>query len=475
MRFPNSLRVRWAIGFVVGLFIVVAVSHYFRSTVNLPTLKPLPQDPFIQVYFNQNQAAVYTDPYRHLTRYGDNLEQVIIDAIDSAQSSIEIAVQEFTLPGIAQALAQRHAQGVEVKVVLEHHYSKPIALRSGGPGSNLDAYDRVKAQDLYDFIDQNQDGVLSSEELATRDALTILDQAHIDRLDDTADGSQGSGLMHHKFMVIDGQRVITGSANWTMSCIHGDFLYPDSRGNANNLVVINSSSLARIFQTEFYYLWGDGPGDLPDSRFGLDKPYRPPVQVSLPGSVVAVQFSPTSPNQPWSQSVNGLIARTISGAQKSLNLALFVFSDQALSNQLWQVANAGVTIKTLIDPSFAYRSYSEALDMLGLLLPDYRCQLEADNQLWPRPLETVGIPTLAKTDKLHHKFAVMDREIVITGSQNWSQAANHNNDENLLVVRSFRVAAHYQREFERLYGQAHLGLTPELQSAIARQRTLCQH
>jgi phosphatidylserine/phosphatidylglycerophosphate/cardiolipin synthase-like enzyme len=348
LSFLNSSRIRWVIviGFILGLLIVVAVDNYFRSSLSLPTLNPLPQDPLIQVYFNQNQASVYTDPYRHLTRYGDNLEQVIIDTIESAQNSIEVAVQEFNLPGIAQALARRQERGVAVRVVLENRYSQSIALGSRGQSGNGDDYERAKIEDLYSFIDQNQDGQLSVQELATRDALTILDQAHINRLDDRADGSQGSGLMHHKFMVVDGERLITSSANWTMSCIHGDFLKPDSRGNANNLVVIHSPALAQVFQSEFNYLWGDGPAGLADSRFGLNKPYRPPLMVPLPGSAVTVQFSPTASNQPWTQSVNGLVAKTLNSTRRSLNLALFVFSDQALSNQLWQIAQAGVRIQS---------------------------------------------------------------------------------------------------------------------------------
>ena len=39
-----------------------------------PRLEPLPQDQFIQVYFNYSEASVYTEPYRQQIRYGDNLE-----------------------------------------------------------------------------------------------------------------------------------------------------------------------------------------------------------------------------------------------------------------------------------------------------------------------------------------------------------------------------------------------------------------
>ncbi|NJL46053.1 MAG: competence protein ComE, partial [Leptolyngbyaceae cyanobacterium SM2_3_12] len=207
---------RWGIYFGIGLLLFLGVSRQFRGAPTLATLEPLPQDPFIQVYFNQSQATVYTDPYRHITRYGDNLEQVIIEAIQSAQTSIDIAVQELTLPGIAQALGKRQQAGVQVRVVLENTYSTPLAARNLASIARLDEHYQAKVADLYALVDRNQDGDLSPDELAEGDALTHIDQAGIPRLDDTADGSKGSGLMHHKFMVIDRRIVVTGSANWTL-------------------------------------------------------------------------------------------------------------------------------------------------------------------------------------------------------------------------------------------------------------------
>ncbi len=464
---------RWGIGFGIGLLLFVGVSSQFRSEATLPTLDPLPQDPYIQAYFNQSLAATYTDPYRHITRHGDNLEQVIVDAIATAQASIDIAVHEFSLPGIAHALSEKEAAGVAVRVVVENTYSKPMAKR-GNPAvfAQLDEHSQAKVNDLYAFIDINQDGVLSEGELRDRDALTILAEANIPLIDDTADGSKGSGLMHHKFMVIDGRTVVTGSANWTLSGTHGDFTNPDSRGNANSIVVIDSQPLAQRFQQEFSLMWGDGPGGRPDSLFGLQKPHRPSALVAIPGSVLEVQFSPTSKTKPWAESVNGLIAKTLGQATRSVDLALFVFSEQAISNQLVPVANRGVPIKALIDPSFAYRSYSEGLDMLGVTLPDHNCK--RDNSVpWANPLTTVGVPVLPPGDKLHHKFAVLDQNIVLIGSQNWSQAANNTNDENLLVIRNATVASHFEREFQRLYDGAELGMTPQLQGAIAQQKQKC--
>ncbi|NJO76080.1 MAG: DUF1669 domain-containing protein, partial [Leptolyngbyaceae cyanobacterium RM1_406_9] len=311
-------------------------------------------------------------------------------------------------------------------------------------------------------------------EINQRDALVILQQSQIPVIDDTADGSKGSDLMHHKFLVIDRRLVIVTSANLTTSDVHGDFLSPESRGNANNLVKIDSPELAQLYTREFDLMWGDGPGGALNSNFGLQKSPRPAQTVTLaPGSTVTVQFSPTSTSLPWQQSTGGLASRALSIATRTVDAALFVFSDQNLSNVLQTRYQRGVQVRALIDSGFIYRDYSEALDMMGVAMQNRRCRYEEGNQPWSGAIATVGTPNLAEGDLLHHKFSVVDEHLVITGSQNWSAAANHSNDENLLVIDNPTVAAHFHREFERLYEGASLGLPTFVQQKIREERTRC--
>ena len=67
---------------------------------------------------------------------------------------------------------------------------------------------------------------------------------------------------------------------------------------------------------------------------------------------------------------------------------------------------------------------------------------------------------------MHHKFAVIDSEIVITGSQNWSPAANTNNDEVVLVIESRIIAAHFLREIERLSHRIYTRPTKKLMRRV---------
>jgi competence ComEA-like helix-hairpin-helix protein len=434
--------------------------------------QPLPQDPFVKAYFNHVETAEYQEPYRQQKRQGDDLEQKIVEAIATAQSSVDVAIQELRLPKIAHALVERHKAGIQVRVILENNYSRAWSSLTPADVEKLTQRERDRYQEFRALVDRNKDGKITDEEINQGDVLVILNQAQVPWIDDTADGSAGSGLMHHKFVVVDKQTVVVTSANFTTSDIHGDFGSPSSMGNANNLLKIDSPELARIFTEEFDLMWGDGPGGELDSKFGLKKPLRSPQYVQVGNNHISVQFSPTSPTVSWQHSTNGLISQFLNTATRSIDLALFVFSEQQLSNILELSHQQNVQIRALIDPSFAFRTYSEALDMMGVALSD-NCKYEQNNRPWQNAIATVGTPQLPQGDSLHHKFGIVDKRIVITGSHNWSAAANTRNDETLLILQNSTVAAHYVQEFERLYTTARLGVPISVQKKIKQQQHQC--
>ncbi len=463
--------------FSLRLFLSILVTANITACqTDKPKIKkqlPLPQDNLIQVYFNHNQAAEYIEPYRQKQRAGDNLEQIIIDGINSAKFSIDVAVQELRLPNIAKALVDRHKAGVKVRVILENIYTRPFRNLTDAELAKMTEREGDRYQELRELLDIDKNNIITPEEINQRDAVVLLKNAGIPIIDDTADGSKGSGLMHHKFVLIDGKNVIITSANFTMSDIHGDFRYSNSLGNANNLIKIDNSELTKIFTQEFNIMWGDGPGNKSDSKFGINKPVRSPQQIKLLNSTITVQFSPTSKTIPWQQSSNGLIGKNLNTATKLINIALFVFSEQRLADILQTRHQQGVEIKALIDANFAYRSYSEALDMMGVAIPNESCQYEKANHPWQKSINTVGVPLLSKGDLLHHKFGIIDDRTIITGSHNWTVAADNTNDETVIIIENPTVTAHFNREFERLYQNANLGITPSLQQKIQMRQKLC--
>ena len=476
----QSWQWRYALLLVVAL--LLTGTSWWRNTRSVdrstdleairPLLPLLPQDPQVQVFFNHSEASIYSDPYRQITRHGDNLEAVIIETIAQADTSVDVAVQALNLPLVAQALIDSHRRGVSVRLILENQYSQPWSQ----PSANK-AIAKVNAEQLADWrhlADTNKDGQVTALELTDIDALFALQTAGIPLIDDTADGSKGSGLMHHKFVIADRRWVVTGTANFTLSGIHGDAAEPDSRGNANSLLKIESSALAQQMTAEFDLMWGDGPRRQLDSQFGLGKPFRTARKLDLDRGLLMLQFSPTSARHPWESSVNGLIAQTLSQASKRIDLALFVFSEQQLANQLEIQSEAGADIRLLVDSSFIYRSYSEALDLLGKALPNQHCQIETNNKPWTNQIDSVRSSQMSPGDKLHHKFATVDETTVIVGSQNWSHAANTVNDETLLVIQNPTVVAHFSREFERLYRMAREDEQQRLQRKISADKQRCQ-
>lgn len=76
-----------------------------------------------------------------------------------------------------------------------------------------------------------------------------LNPSHVERL--RRNGIQvrrnnDSYFMHHKFAVVDGCHLVTGSLNWTQQAVHG---------NQENVLISSSSDVVRPFLEQFEVLW----------------------------------------------------------------------------------------------------------------------------------------------------------------------------------------------------------------------------
>ena len=68
-------------------------------------------------------------------------------------------------------------------------------------------------------------------------------------------------------------------------------------------------------------------------------------------------------------------------------------------------------------------------------------------------LENMGIDCLYdKTSAhMHHKFAIADNSLLLTGSYNWTRAASTENNENILVSNNGKLVNSFQNQFEKLW------------------------
>jgi len=234
-------------------------------------------------------------------------------------------------------------------------------------------------------------------------------------------------IMHNKFLVIDVDLpdqawVMGGSMNWTSQNINTDF---------NNTLFIQDQSLARAYELEFEEMWGSG-GLLPDStnsRFGSAKYDNTPHQFIIGGYPVELYFSPSDGSTSQIESV-------IRSADSEALFAAFSFTKNELGNALVDMENATVPIRGIM----------ENINDSG---SEYNHLLAND----------VNVRHHNLTGEFHHKYAVVDAfdlssdPMVVTGSHNWSNAAETVNDENLLVLHHPVLAALYKAEFEKRWGE----------------------
>lgn len=439
----------------------------------------------VEVYFNLDPKTSYIDPYRQIERPGHNFEEIMIEQIMSAEKSIHIAVQEFRLPLLAQAVVQRHLEGLEVKIIIDQSYNNTVLerMKSNRSKSLLNQEEIYPEYELATFPEEYEDYLFLQEQSRQKridpallvDAIELFRLHEINLIDNAIDGSLAPALMHHKFIVIDQKKVVVTSANFTLHDVHGSSAQAHRRGNANALLVIDDKNIAQTFFEEFAIMYGLDSSSQKSARprFRLNKPYRGVKDFKLEDVEISLQFAPTSRSLPYEMSSGGLIKRTIEEAEYFIGAALWVFSDAEIGAAMKQQKFQNFVNVTLVsDRLFAFQYYSRVLDSLGLSLLSPHCNFQRGHQPWPRPAQS-GVMVAAPGDKLHHKFGVVDDHTVIFGSQNWTISGNHSNDETLMVIRSERIAREFKREFYRLIDTTQWGAPEWVQDRIMEREMEC--
>ncbi len=127
------------------------------------------------------------------------------------------------------------------------------------------------------------------------------------------------------------------------------------------------------------------------------------------------------------------IADEIARARKTLDIAMFAFTNRELANAVIAARKRGVEVRVVLDASQAENRYSKKNYLLNKGVP-------------------VRLARGRGQGIMHHKFAVIDDMTVITGSFNWTAGAEESNFENLLIFHSPVLALKYADEFRRVYG-----------------------
>lgn len=210
-----------------------------------------------------------------------------------------------------------------------------------------------------------------------------------------------SGLMHHKFAVADGTRLWVSSANFS----ERSFCY-----DHNNTIVIEESAIVDRYDEVFDRMFTMG-------NFSPVAPEGPTT-----AGLYTVYFSPESPISQPPDWMDDMIAE-IGGATTSADIMMFAWTRTEVSDALVTAAGEGVTVRALVSPVYANDAPAMALIAAGIEV---------------------------RVAPVHSKVLVLDDQLVITGSANWSMNAWSNN-ENSLWIDDATVAAAYGAEFDALW------------------------
>jgi phosphatidylserine/phosphatidylglycerophosphate/cardiolipin synthase-like enzyme len=130
---------------------------------------------------------------------------------------------------------------------------------------------------------------------------------------------------------------------------------------------------------------------------------------------IEVYFSPHSGS-------TTAIVQEIDRARSEILVQAYSFTSAAIANALLKAHRRGIRVEVILDKSQKKQKYSSFTFLTNARIPTY---IDAEHAI------------------AHNKVILIDRSVVITGSFNFTKAAEEKNAENLLIIRSKELTRRY--------------------------------
>ena len=256
--------------------------------------------------------------------------------------------------------------------------------------------------------------VAETDNLTGRSDFQALKEAGIPVIDD-----QQHGLMNNRFIVIDHSQVWTGSLNYTSSGVYREY---------SAAVRVFSPELAADYTKEFDEMFVN-------NQFGqLVAPETPYPSVIIQGTPVEILFSPDDV-------VVSRLSQLLGEAQESIYFLAYSFASTDLGNIIRDRATQGIKVGgvlefDLVDPNRVDPN-SDLVDELNLFRKaGLDVRLDGGSEL------------------MYHKIIIIDGRIVVMGSYDFTNKAENENDENVLIINNEMIAQKFMDEFQRVQSRA---------------------
>ena len=357
--------------FAQGDFLVMRKSHYYKlfPKVFAKKTRRTQQDKFkksktyFKPFYSGNIKIIVSDLTTKLKpdrNCSSDICKEILTNINHTKSSIDMAIYGYSsTPVLERAIKDAQNRGVKIRLVYD-----------------VDAKNQNIYPDTFKFV-------------------SLITSAK-------SDGGlkDSNATMHNKFYIFDNKAVITGSANLS----HTDM----SGFNSNNIIVINSPDVAKIYKTEFEQMFN---GNFHSAKIPT---------ANNKANNMQIYFSPQD------KSISNAVLPIIENAKSYIYIPIFVITENRVVEALIKAKQRGVDIRLISDALNASNKYSKI-----------------------KVLRANGIPVKIENyaGKMHSKTMIVDDKYSIIGSMNFSKSGETKNDENTIVLENAEAAKYLKRFF----------------------------